>query len=341
MNHFANKSLLKEIDFTAQELEYFIDFAIHLKQLKQQHIPHHYLQGKNIALLFEKASTRTRSAFTVAATDLGAHPEFLGKNDIQFGKKESTADTAKVLGSMFDGIEYRGFAQDTVEQLAKYSGVPVWNGLTDQWHPTQMIADFMTLKEHFGHLQGLTLAYVGDGRNNMGNSLLVTAALLGVNIQIGAPTALQPSATIVAMAKEAAAKSGSKVLITSDPGAAVADADAIYTDVWISMGEDVSPQARVKELLPYQVNAKLVAQTEKADTIIMHCLPAYHDKNTEIGKALEEEFGVTALEITDDVFNSDQSVVFQEAENRLHSIKAIMAATLGDLFIPEQLFETK
>ncbi|ATO42815.1 ornithine carbamoyltransferase [Loigolactobacillus coryniformis] len=338
MNHFANQSFLKEIDFTPSELEYFIDFALHLKQLKQQHIPHHYLQGKNIALLFEKTSTRTRSAFTVAATDLGAHPEFLGKGDIQFGKKESTADTAKVLGSMFDGIEYRGFAQDTVEQLAQYSGVPVWNGLTDQWHPTQMIADFMTLKEHFGHLQGLTLAYVGDGRNNMGNSLLVTAAMLGVNIHIGAPTALQPSATVVAMAQKAAAKSGSKVLVTSDPVEAVAGADAIYTDVWISMGEAVAPQERIKELLPYQVNAKLVAQTEKVDTIVMHCLPAYHDKNTEVGKALEDEFGVTALEITDEVFNSDQSVVFQEAENRLHSIKAIMAATLGDLFIPDQLF---
>ncbi|MFD0896300.1 ornithine carbamoyltransferase [Loigolactobacillus binensis] len=339
MNHFAKRSLLKEIDFTPSELTYLIDFAIHLKQLKQQHIPHHYLQGKNIALLFEKTSTRTRSAFTVAAVDLGAHPEFLGKNDIQFGKKESTADTAKVLGAMFDGIEYRGFAQDTVEQLAQYSGVPVWNGLTDQWHPTQMIADFMTLKEHFGHLQGLTLTYVGDGRNNMGNSLLVTAALLGVNIHIGAPAALQPSADVVAMAKAAAAKSGSEVLITADPEEAVAGADALYTDVWISMGEDVAPQERIKQLLPYQINANLVAKTGKADTIIMHCLPAYHDKNTVVGQALEDEFGVTALEITDDVFNSEQAVVFQEAENRLHSIKAIMAATLGDLFIPDQLFD--
>ncbi|MFL2030018.1 ornithine carbamoyltransferase [Loigolactobacillus zhaoyuanensis] len=339
MNHFANRSLLKEIDFTPNELEYLIDFASHLKQLKQQNIPHHYLQGKNIALLFEKSSTRTRSAFTVAATDLGAHPEFLGKNDIQFGKKESTADTAKVLGSMFDGIEYRGFAQETVEQLAQFSGVPVWNGLTDQWHPTQMIADFMTLKEHFGHLKGLTLAYVGDGRNNMGNSLLVTAAMLGVNIQIGAPTALQPSATVIAMAKKAAADSGSQVLVTADPVAAVAGADAVYTDVWISMGEDISAHERIKQLLPYQINAELIAQTGKADTIIMHCLPAYHDQKTEVGQALEAEFGVTALEITDDVFNSPQSVVFQEAENRLHSIKAIMAATLGDLFIPDQWFK--
>ncbi|ANK60284.1 ornithine carbamoyltransferase [Loigolactobacillus backii] len=340
MNHFQNKSFLKEIDFTTAELNYLIDFGCHLKQLKKQHIPHPYLQGKSIALLFEKTSTRTRSAFTVAATDLGAHPEFLGKNDIQFGKKESTIDTAKVLGSMFDGIEYRGFAQKTVEQLATFSGVPVWNGLTDTWHPTQMIADFMTLKEQFGQLKGLTLAYVGDGRNNMGNSLLVTAAKLGVNIRIGSPKELQPDQKIVALAKQAAVDSGSDITLTTDPEAAVNGADAIYTDVWISMGEKIDVAARVKALLPYQVNAKLLAATGKKTTILLHCLPAYHDDQTEVGKSLEEQFNVSALEITDDVFNGPQSLVFQEAENRLHAIKSIMAATLGNLFIPDTLFNS-
>lgn len=338
-NHFEGRSWLKEIDYTPKELEYLIDFAAHLKALKHAHIPHPYLQGKNIALLFEKTSTRTRSAFTVASIDLGAHPEFLGKNDIQFGKKESTADTAKVLGRMFDGIEYRGFAQQTVEDLAKYSGVPVWNGLTDEWHPTQMIADFLTLKEQFGHLKGLTLAYLGDGRSNMGNSLIVTAAMLGVNIHIGAPKALQPAADIVAIAQKYAAETGSEVLVTDDAQAAAKGADALYTDVWISMGEDVDPAERINALKPYQINAALVAATGKADTIIMHCLPAYHDHNTVVGKQLGEQFGMDALEITDDVFNSAKSVVFDEAENRMHAIKAIMAATLGDLFIPDSLFD--
>jgi len=235
MTHFAGKSFLKECDYTPRELTYLIDFASHLKQLKAKHIPHPYMQGQNIALLFEKTSTRTRSAFTVAANDLGARPEFLGKNDIQFGRKESVIDTAKVLGSMFDGIEFRGFSQQTVEQLAAYSGVPVWNGLTDEWHPTQMIADFLTLKEHFGHLTGLTLAYVGDGRNNMANSLLVTSAMLGVNCHIGAPVDLQPSAAVIKLAQAYAAQSGSEILITDEPQAAVTGADALYTDVWVSI----------------------------------------------------------------------------------------------------------
>ncbi len=339
MNHFQNRSWLKEIDYTPQELNYLVDFAAHLKALKHAHIPHPYLQGKNIALLFEKTSTRTRSAFTVAAIDLGAHPEFLGKNDIQFGKKESTADTAKVLGRMFDGIEYRGFAQQTVEDLAKYSGVPVWNGLTDEWHPTQMIADFLTLKEHFGHLKGLTLTYLGDGRSNMGNSLLVTAAMLGVNIHIGAPKSLWPAPDIIAIAKDYAQKAGSQVLLTEDAQAAAQGADALYTDVWISMGEEIDVAARVNALRPYQISAALVAATGKADTIIMHCLPAYHDHETVVGKQLGEQFDMSALEITDEVFNSPQAVVFDEAENRMHAIKAIMAATLGDLFIPDSLFD--
>ncbi|AVK64402.1 ornithine carbamoyltransferase [Lactobacillus sp. CBA3606] len=338
MNHFEGRSFLKEIDYTSAELTYLIDFAIHLKALKQQHIPHPYLQGKNIALLFEKASTRTRSAFTVAANDLGAHPEFLGQADIQLGKKESVIDTAKVLGSMFDGIEFRGFNQKTVTQLAEYSGVPVWNGLTDTWHPTQMIADFMTLKEHFGYLAGLTLTYVGDGRNNMANSLLVTGAMLGVNVKIGAPTDLQPAPKIVAIAQQLAAKSGSQLLITADPQQAVAQADALYTDVWVSMGEQVDYGQRIQALLPFQLNAALVAATGKTTTVVMHCLPAIHDQQTVIGAKLGQQFNLAAVEITDAVFNGPQAVIFQEAGNRMPAIKAIMAVSLGHLFIPDQLF---
>ncbi|MFT9451336.1 ornithine carbamoyltransferase [Liquorilactobacillus ghanensis] len=335
MNHFYQKSFLKEIDFNAAELNYLIDFAIHLKQLKQKNIPHPYLQGKNIALLFEKSSTRTRSAFTVAAIDFGAHPEFLGKNDIQFGTKESVVDTAKILGGMFDGIEFRGFKQQTVETLAQASGVPVWNGLTDEWHPTQMIADFMTLKEHFGKLKGLTLTYVGDGRNNVANSLLVTGAILGVNIHIGAPTDLQPSKKVVQAAQQAAGKSGAEILITADPQQAVAGADALYTDVWVSMGEKVDYHQRIEQLLAYQINSELVAATHKQDTVILHCLPAFHDTNTSIGRKFMADYNLTALEITDEVFQSTNSLVFQEGANRMPAIKAIMAATLGNLFIPE------
>ena len=263
MNHFFGKSFLKENDFSAKELNFLIDFALHLKKLKEQNIPHQYLAGKNIALLFEKASTRTRSAFTVASTDLGAHPEFLGKNDIQFGKKESVADTAVVLGSMFDGIEFRGFSQETVTELAAKSGVPVWNGLTDDWHPTQMIADFMTLKEHFNKLKGLTLTYVGDGRNNMANSLLMTGAILGVNIHIGSPVSLQPSKKVQNLAFEQAKKSGATLLITDDVQKAVENADALYTDVWVSMGEDVDYDERIKLLLPYQINSELLRKLVK------------------------------------------------------------------------------
>lgn len=339
MNYFQNKSFLKEVDFSGKELQYLIDFAAHLKWMKQNHIPHAYLQGKNIALLFEKKSTRTRSSFTVAAVDLGAHPEFLGKDDIHLGKKESVSDTAKVLGRMYDGIEFRGFAQDTVETLATYSGVPVWNGLTDQWHPTQMIADFLTLKENFGYLRGLTLTYLGDAHNNVANSLLITAAKLSVNIKFGAPKSLWPDEQIVQRAQKIATENNSQILITEDVLEAVVDADAIYTDVWISMGDQVDPAQRIKQLLPYQINQSLIEQTGKKNTIVMHCLPAYHDHGTVVGKQLGEQFDMDALEITDGVFNGEHSVVFDEAENRLHAIKAIMAATLGDLFIPNALFE--
>ncbi|WP_102115609.1 ornithine carbamoyltransferase [Lactiplantibacillus plantarum] len=337
-NQFEGRSFLKEIDYTPTELAYLIDFASHLKTLKAHHIPHPYLQGKNIALLFEKTSTRTRSAFTVAANDLGANPEFLGKDDIQFGTKESVVDTAKVLGSMYDGIEFRGFKQSTVEDLATYSGVPVWNGLTDEWHPTQILADFLTLKEHFGHLKGLTLAYVGDGRNNMANSLLVAGAMLGINIAIGAPVALQPAPAVVALAQQYAQAAGSTVVITADPQQAVTQADALYTDVWVSMGEQVDYGERIKQLLPFQINTTLLAATGNSSTIVMHCLPALHDLKTQLGAKLGEQYGMTAFEITDDVFQSKQAVVFEEAGNRMPAIKAVMAATLGNLFIPTSIF---
>ncbi|MCD2256927.1 ornithine carbamoyltransferase [Agrilactobacillus fermenti] len=332
MNPLQGKSFLKEIDFTPEQINYLIDFAIHLDKLKAQHIPHEYLKGQNIALLFEKTSTRTRSAFTVAANDLGAHPEFLGKDDIQLGNKESIADTAKVLGSMFDGIEFRGFAQKAVETLAENAGVPVWNGLTDDWHPTQMIADFMTLKQHFGTLPGLTLTYLGDARNNVAHSLLITAAMLGVNIHFGAPAALQPTDEVMTKAKAYAQSSGSEILVSDNAETAVNGADALYTDVWLSMGEQVDFHERAALLLPYQINQTLLAATGKKSTIVMHCLPAFHDLKTTTGQKIAAALNLTALEITDAVFQSDASVVFTQAHNRMPAIKAIMSATNGHLF---------
>ena len=334
---FQGRSLLAEKDFTKEELEYLIDFSIHLKELKKHGIPHHYLEGKNIALLFEKTSTRTRSAFTTAAIDLGSHPEFLGANDIQLGKKESVEDTAIVLGSMFDGIEFRGFSQKVVEGLAEFSGVPVWNGLTDEWHPTQMIADFMTVKENFGRLEGITLVYVGDGRNNMANSLLVTGAILGVNVRICAPKQLFPTDEVVTYAKKFAAQSGSEIMITEDVAEGVKGANVLYTDVWVSMGEEDKFEERVSLLKPYQINMDMVKKTgnSEGDLIVLHCLPAFHDTETEYGKMVLEKFGIGEMEITDEVFRSSYGRQFEEAENRMHSIKAIMAATLGNLFIPK------
>ncbi|MDT2827747.1 ornithine carbamoyltransferase [Enterococcus viikkiensis] len=334
-NIFYGKSFLKEIDFTREELLYLIDFAAHLKELKQKNISHRYLEGKNIALLFEKTSTRTRAAFTTAAIDLGAHPEYLGKNDIQLGKKESVEDTAKVLGSMFDGIEYRGFSQKAVEALAEFSGVPVWNGLTDEWHPTQMLADFLTIKEHFGKLEGLTLAYVGDGRNNVAHSLLITSAILGVTISIVTPEELFPEKSLIDLADKCAKQSQAKILVTADIDQGVAGADIIYTDVWVSMGEEAGFKERIDLLLPYQVNQNLMAKTKKTDTIFLHCLPAFHDLATEVGEEIKEKYGLTEMEVTDEVFRSNQALQFQQAENRMHTIKAMMAATLGELFIPK------
>ncbi|MCI7240730.1 ornithine carbamoyltransferase [Aerococcus suis] len=332
---FQGRSLLKEVDFTREELEYLIDFGIHLKDLKKRNIPHEYLKGQNIALLFEKSSTRTRSAFTVACNDLGANPEFMGAGDIQLGKKESVEDTAKVFGSMFDGIEFRGFKQDDVEMLAKYSGVPVWNGLTDEWHPTQMIADFMTVKEEFGELQGKKLVYCGDGRNNIANSLVVTGSMLGVDITIASPKELFPEKSVIDYAEKFAKESGSTINVTEDIKSAVKDADVLYTDVWVSMGEEDKFEERINLLKPYQVNKELTDLIE-GDYIFLHCLPSYHDIETKNGKEMYEKFGVKEMEVTDEVFRDEKHArQFEEAENRMHSIKAIMAATNGNLFIPK------
>ncbi len=331
---FQGRNFLKEIDFTQAELNYLIDFSLHLKDLKKRGIPHQYMKGQNICLLFEKSSTRTRAAFTVAATDLGAAPEFLGINDIQLGKKESVEDTARVLGSMFDGIEFRGFSQDMVEELGKYAGVPVWNGLTDDWHPTQMIADYMTIKEHFGDLSGRKLVYCGDGRNNVANSLLITGAILGVNVTIASPESLFPDTALIELAQEYAEDSGAKIEVTSDIQTAVKDADALYTDVWVSMGEEDKFAERINLLKPYQINKDLTTLIQ-GDYIVLHCLPAFHDTNTSYGKNVLREHGISEMEITDEVFRSSQGLQFVQAENRMHSIKAIMAATNGNLFIPK------
>lgn len=332
---FKGRSFLAEKDFTKEELQYLIDFSQHLKGMKANNQPHRYLDGKNIALLFEKNSTRTRAAFTVAAVDLGAHPEFLGANDIQLGSKESVEDTAKVFGRMFDGIEFRGFSQQVVEDLANYSGVPIWNGLTDEWHPTQMIADFLTIQENFGELTGLTIAYCGDGRNNVANSLLVTSAILGVNIHVVTPKVLQPEATIIAQAQAYAKQSGAKILVTDDVDQGVLGADVVYTDVWVSMGEEEKFQERIEQLLPYQVNQSLMKKTQNDQVIFMHCLPAFHDDQTTYGKKAAQAYGISEMEVTDEVFRSKYARQFDQAENRLHSIKAIMAVTAGDLFIPK------
>ena len=305
-----------------------------MKDLKKRNIPHRYLEGKNIALLFEKTSTRTRAAFTVAAVDLGAHPEYLGANDIQLGKKESTEDTAKVLGRMFDGIEFRGFSQDMVEDLATFSGVPVWNGLTDAWPPTQMLADFLTIKEEFGSLAGLTLVYCGDGRNNVANSLLVTGALLGVNVHIFSPKELFPEQSVLDLAQSFAAASGANILLTEDADQAVKGADVLYTDVWVSMGEEDKFQERISLLKNYQVNMELIKKADNDKLIFLHCLPAFHDTHTVYGKDVAEKFGIKEMEVTDEVFRSKYARHFEQAENRMHTIKAVMAVTLGDPFVP-------
>jgi len=311
--NLKGRHLLTLKDYSPREISYLIDLSARLKHMKYTGVFSKSLKDKNIALIFEKPSTRTRCAFVVACVDEGAHPEYLGKNDIQMGKKESVADTARVLGRMFDGIQFRGFKHSTVEELAKYAGVPVWNGLTDTYHPTQILADLLTVRENFGDLRGRKLVYAGDGRNNVANSLLIGCAKMGVDIAITAPESLFPDEELVTDAQEYARQSGSSIEITTDAVKAVRNADAIYTDVWVSMGEEDNPgmKERVESLRPYQVNAELMAATGRNDTIFMHCLPAVHNN-----------------EVTTEVFESSASVVFDEAENRVHTIKAVMVSSL-------------
>ncbi|WP_066174839.1 ornithine carbamoyltransferase [Bacillus marinisedimentorum] len=327
----TGRNFLTLKDFSPSEINYLIDLAADLKDKKKNRIQHRYLEGQNIALLFEKPSTRTRCAFTVACADLGAHPEYLGKNDIQFGKKESVEDTAIVLGRMFDGIEFRGFKHETVEGLAAHAGVPVWNGLTDQFHPTQILADFLTVKEQLGRLEGVKFVYVGDGRNNMGNSLLIGGAKVGMDIRICAPKSLWPSDEIVEYARDTAKETGAVVTLTESIDEAVKDADVIYTDVWVSMGEEDQYEERINLLRPYQVNMDMLEKTNNPAVMFLHCLPSFHDLNTEVGRDMHERFGLAELEVTDEVFRSRHSFVFDEAENRMHTIKAVMAATNADL----------
>ena len=329
--YLKGKSFLKLLDFTPEEIMYLIDLATELKAKKKAGIPHRICEGKNIALIFEKTSTRTRCSFEVAAYDLGMGVTYLDPTGSQIGKKESIADTARVLCRMYDGIEYRGYGQEIVEDLSKYSSVPVWNGLTNEFHPTQILADMLTIKEKFGRLKGINFVYMGDARYNMGNSLMVGCAKLGINFTACAPEKYFPNSELVDKCREIAQESGAKIALETDPKAAVKGADVIYTDVWVSMGEPASVWAeRINDLTPYQVNSDVMAMTGKDDTVFMHCLPAFHDLKTQVGKEMGEKFGITAMEVTDEVFESSQSVVFDEAENRMHTIKAVMAATLTD-----------
>ena len=322
-------SFLKLLDLTPAEIAGLLDLAADLKAKKKAGIPHRLCEGKNIVLLFEKDSTRTRCAFEVAGHDLGMGVTYLGPTGSQMGKKESIADTARVLGRMYDGIEYRGYGQTIVEELSKYAGVPVWNGLTNEFHPTQILADFLTIREHFGELKGKKLVYCGDARYNMGNSLMVGCAKMGMHFVACAPEAYFPAPELIAECQAVAAETGATLEFISDPMEATKGADVIYTDVWVSMGEPDSVWAeRIEALTPYQVN-KAMMENAGPQCRFMHCLPAFHDLNTVIGKQIHEKFGLTAMEVTDEVFESEQSIVFDEAENRLHTIKAVMAATLA------------
>lgn len=322
------RDFLKLLDFTPEEIEYLLDLAADLKDKKKKGIPVDTLRGKNVALIFEKTSTRTRCAFEVAAHDLGMGTTYLDPTGSQIGKKESIADTARVLAGMFEGIEYRGFGQDIVEELAKYSKVPVWNGLTNEFHPTQMLADLLTIREHFGHLKGIRMTYMGDARYNMGNSLMVACAKMGMHFTACTTAKYFPAKELVAECEAIAAQTGGSITLTEDVKAGTKDVDVIYTDVWVSMGEPVEVWTeRIKELSPYQVN-KAVMDNAGEQAIFMHCLPAFHDLKTKIGAQMGERFGITEMEVTDEVFESGQSLVFEEAENRMHTIKAVMAATL-------------
>jgi len=326
------RSFLKEMDFTKEEFTYLLDLAATLRVDKRSGTEAQRLIGRNIALIFEKTSTRTRSAFEVGAHDQGAHVTYLGPEESHIGHKESMKDTARVLGRMFDGIEYRGSAHENVEILARFAGVPVWNGLTDQWHPTQMLADVLTMRDHSTRpLKELAYCYLGDARNNTANSLLVTGALLGMDVRLAAPEALWPSTEIRGIAEQLAATSGARLMVTDDVHKAVLEVDFLYTDVWLSMGEPEEAWGeRIKELLPYQVNSELVSATRNPDVKFLHCLPALHNRQTEVGETIFEKWGLSALEVTEEVFESAASIVFDQAENRLHTIKAAMVATAGD-----------
>ncbi len=322
------KSFLKLLDFSSEEIACLIGLAAELKYKKKAGIPHCLCEGKNIALIFEKTSTRTRCAFEVAGYDLGMGVTYLDPTGSQIGKKESIADTARVLGRMYDGIEYRGFGQEIVEELSKYAGVPVWNGLTNEFHPTQILADFLTIKEKFGHLEGINFVYMGDARYNMGNSLMVGCAKMGLNFTACAPEKYFPDKELVDKCKEIAKSTGATISFETDPMKATKSADVIYTDVWVSMGEPAEVwEERIKELSPYHLNMKLIKNASE-NVVFMHCLPAFHDLKTTVGKEISEKFGITEMEVTDEVFESKYSIVFDEAENRMHTIKAVMAATL-------------
>ena len=324
---FKDRDFLKLLDFTPEEIEYLI---ASLKAKKKAGIPHKICDGKNVALIFEKTSTRTRCSFEVAARDLGMGTTYLDPSGSQIGKKESIADTARVLSGIYDGIEYRGFGQSIVEELAQYATVPVWNGLTNEFHPTQILADFLTIKEQFGHLKGINFVYMGDARYNMGNSLMVGCAKMGMNFTACAPKKYFPDKALIDTCMEIAAQTGAEIKFCESPDEAVKNADVIYTDVWVSMGEPVEVwEERINDLAPYQVNSELMAKASP-NAVFMHCLPSYHDMKTTIGKEMGEKFGRDSMEVTDEVFESAQSVVFAEAENRMHTIKAVMAATLTD-----------
>ena len=330
--NLRNRSFLKLLDFSPKEIQFLLDLARDLKRAKYAGTEQPTLKGKNIALIFEKTSTRTRCAFEVAAYDQGAHVTYLGPTGSQIGIKESMKDTARVLGRMFDGIEYRGFAQKTVEELAEYSGVPVWNGLTNEFHPTQILADFLTMSEHVDKpLREVSYAYLGDARFNMGNSLLVGGAKMGMDVRIVAPKALQPAPELIAQCREIAKETGARITITDNPDEGVKGCDFLYTDIWVSMGEPVEVwKERIGMLLPFQVNASLMERTGNPKCKFMHCLPSYHNLETQAGRDVYKQFGLDGIEVTEDVFEGPNSIVFDEAENRMHTIKAVMVATLGD-----------
>lgn len=331
--NLKNRHFLKLLDFTPQEIKYLLDLSLDLKKAKYSGTEKQYLKGRNIALIFEKASTRTRCAFEVAAYDQGAHVTYLGPSGSQIGQKESMKDTARVLGGMYDGIEYRGYGQEIVEELAKYAGVPVWNGLTNEFHPTQILADFLTMLEHSDKpLNKMVFCYLGDARYNMGNSLMVGSSKMGIDFRIASPKEYQPSKELVSKCRAIANETGAKITITDNVDEALKGADFLYTDVWVSMGEPDSVwEERIAVLRPYQVNMKVIQKTGNPDVKFLHCLPAFHNRETKVGEDIYRKFGLDGMEVTEDVFESEHSIVFDEAENRLHTIKAVMVATLGSV----------